>query len=166
MAMELLYRVVMFVALWLAQVLILNHIWLFNLATPLLYVYFAVTFRRNTPQWQVLLWCFALGLLVDVFSSTPGLAAGTMTLIGFLQPFLLEVFAPHDAAENLKSSASTLGWGKFSTLCGVLVLIYCLVFFALEAFNFFSWVLWLGRAVASTLLTLLLILAIESVRSR
>ena len=159
-------RLAMFVALLLAQVLVLNHVWLMNVATPLLYVYFAITFPRNTEKGEVLVWCFILGLLVDIFSNTPGLAAGSLTLIGMIQTYLVELFVPRDSAENLEVSAATLGWGKFSMLSGILILIYCLLFFILEAFNFFDWQLWLLRAVCSAVLTLLLMLAIESVRSR
>ena len=159
-------RLLMFVVLLLAQVLVLNHVWLLNVATPLLYVYFAVTFPRNTEKGEVLVWCFFLGLLIDIFSNTPGLAAGTLTLIGMTQTYLVELFIPRDSVENLEVSAATLGWGKFSMLSGILTLIYCLLFFILEAFNFFDWQLWILRAVFSTVLTLLLMLAVESVRSR
>ena len=159
-------RVVMFVVLLLAQVLVLNHMWLLNVATPLLYVYFAITFPRNTEKGEVLVWCFILGLLVDIFSNTPGLAAGSLTLIGMIQTYLVELFVPRDSAENLEVSAATLGWGKFCTLSGILTLIYCLLFFILEAFNFFDWQLWLLRAVCSAALTLGLMLAIESLRSK
>jgi rod shape-determining protein MreD len=156
----------MFVALLLAQVLVLNHVWLMNVATPLLYVYFAITFPRNTEKGEVLVWCFILGLLVDIFSNTPGLAAGSLTLIGMIQTYLVELFVPRDSAENLEVSAATLGWGKFSMLSGILILIYCLLFFILEAFNFFDWQLWLLRVVCSAALTLGLMLAIESLRSK
>ena len=159
-------RLVMFVVLLVVQVLVLNHVWLLNVATPLLYVYFAITFPRNTEKGEVLGWCFLLGLLIDIFSNTPGLAAGTLTLIGMTQTYLVELFVPRDSVENLEVSAATLGWGKFSMLSGILTLIYCLLFFILEAFNFFDWQLWILRAVFSTVLTLLLMLAIESVRSR
>ena len=159
-------RLAMFVALLLAQVLVLNHVWLMNVATPLLYVYFAITFPRNTEKGEVLVWCFILGLLVDIFSNTPGLAAGSLTLIGMIQTYLVELFVPRDSAENLEVSAATLGWGKFSMLSGILILIYCLLFFILEAFNFFDWQLWILRAVCSAVLTLLLMLAIESLRSK
>ena len=159
-------RLVMFVVLLVVQVLVLNHVWLLNVATPLLYVYFAITFPRNTEKGEVLGWCFFLGLLIDIFSNTPGLAAGTLTLIGMTQTYLVELFVPRDSVENLEVSAATLGWGKFSILSGILTLIYCLLFFILEAFNFFDWQLWILRAVFSTVLTLLLMLAIESVRSR
>jgi rod shape-determining protein MreD len=159
-------RLVMFVVLLLVQVLVLNHVWLLNVATPLLYVYFAITFPSNTERGEVLVWCFLLGLLIDIFSNTPGLAAGSLTLIGMVQTYLVEFFVPRDSVENLDVSAATLGWGKFSTLSGILTLFYCLVFFILEAFNFFYWQLWLMRTICSAALTLVLMLAIESVRSK
>ena len=159
-------RLLMFVVLLLAQVLVLNHVWLLNVATPLLYVYFAITFPRNTAKGEVLVWCFFLGLLIDIFSNTPGLAAGTLTLIGMTQTYLVELFIPRDSVEDLEVSAATLGWGKFSMLSGILILVYCLLFFILEAFNFFDWQLWILRAVCSAALTLLLMLTIESVRAR
>ena len=152
--------------LLLVQVLILNHVSLFQIAVPLLYIYFSITFRRGTPMWEILLWNFGLGLLMDIFSSTPGLAAGCMTLIGFVQPYLLEPLVPRDSAENLKTSAATLGWSKFATLAAILVSVYCLLFFGLESFSFFNWQFWLLRAVGSALITLVLIFAVESIRSK
>ena len=164
--MEHVERLVLLMVLLVVQVLILNHICLFQVAIPLLYVFFPITFRRGTPKWMILLWSFALGLLIDMFSNTPGLAAGCMTLIGFIQPYLLEPLVPRDSADNLKVSVATLGVSKFVTLCTILVALYCLLFFALESFTFFNWQLWLLRAGGSALITLVLIFAVESIRSR
>ena len=147
--METVNRITMFVVLLLVQVLILNHIHLFQIATPMLYVYFVVTFRMDTPKWVILTSSFGLGLLVDIFANTPGMAAG-----------------PRDAGDNMPSSAASLGFAKYAFLCTVLVLLYCLLFFALEAFSFFDWQMWGLRALGSALLTLVMILAIESVRSK
>ena len=108
MKIELINRLVMFVALFVAQVLILNHVHLLGVGTPLLYVYFAITFRRNFPKWLVLVSCFLLGLLIDVFSNTPGLAASTMTLVALAQTYLIELVAPRDSAEDLEASAKVL----------------------------------------------------------
>lgn len=166
MKIELINRLVMFVTLFVAQVLILNHVHLLGVGTPLLYVYFAITFRRNFPKWLVLVSCFLLGLLIDVFSNTPGLAASTMTLVALAQTYLIELVAPRDSAEDLEASSKVLGPTKFVTLSALLTLLYCLVFFALEAFNFFDVLLWLARSVISFVLTMVLILAVESVRSR
>ena len=166
MSVEFFKRLGWFVVLCLVQVLILNHIHLFNVAIPLLYVYFTITFHRGTPKWMILLWSFALGLAIDVFSNTPGLASGSLTLIAVIQPYLLELFIPRDSAENLEVSVSTLGLGKFVIFCVILLLVYCLVFFAIEAFSFYNWQYWLECAGGSLLLTLVLILAIESVRAK
>ena len=166
MKIELVNRLVMFLALFLAQVLILNHVHLFGVGTPLLYVYFAVTFRRHFPKWLILVSCFLLGLSIDIFSSTPGLASTVLTLVGLAQPYLLELLVPRDSSVDLESSVKTLGFSKFATLSGLLTLLYCLVFFALEAFNFFDILLWLARSLVSAVLTMVLLLAIESVRSK
>ena len=164
--MDTFYRIMMFVVLLLVQVLILNHIHLFQIATPLLYVYFVLTFGMDTPKWVVLTSSFGLGLLIDIFSNTAGMAAGSMTLIAMVQPYLLQFLAPRDAGDNIQASAASLGFGKFAFLCTVQVFVYCFLFFALEAFSFFDWQLWGLRALGSALLTLLMILAIESVRSK
>ena len=166
MSLELLKRLGLFFALCVVQILILNHIHLFGVAIPLLYIYFVISFHRNSPKWAILLWSFALGLAIDVFSNTPGLAAGSMTLIAAIQPYLLELFIPRDSIEELDVSAKILGWGNFITFSAVLIFIFCLAFFAVEAFTFYNWIHWLICAGSSAVLTLILILAIESVRTK
>ena len=166
MTSELISRIVTFLVFVVVQALVLNHIHLYGVATPLIYVYFVLLFRRNHPKWAILLWSFFLGLCIDVFSNTPGLASGSMTLIAVMQPYLLELFVPRDSAENLEVSISTLGISKFIIFSAVLLVVYCLVFFALEAFSFYNWQYWLACAGASSLLTFVLMMAIESVRKK
>lgn len=164
MPIDFLRRLLAFVALVVVQSLMLNRIQLFHCATPLLYVYFAITIPRGYPKWASLLWCFALGVCVDMFANTPGVAAASMTLVAALQPYLLELFLPREAEENIRSSAATLGFSKFATLSTILVLLFCLVFFSLEAFSFYDWQQWLLSVVGSALLTLILLLALETLR--
>jgi rod shape-determining protein MreD len=166
MAIDILRRLLTLVVFCLIQALVLNQIHLFDCATPLLYVYFVIMFPRNYPKWGVLLWSFAMGLCIDMFSNTPGMASASLTLIGALQPYLLELFLPRDAEENIKSSATTLGWPKFSTFTIILVFIYCLVFFSIEALSFFNWLLWLESVVGSAVLTIALILTLDSLRKK
>lgn len=164
--MEYVERLIMALVLFLIQVLIMNHIHLFQVATPLIYIFFVVTFRRNTPKWIILTSSFVLGLLVDIFSNTPGLAAGSMTFIAMIQPYLMEMFTPRDSAENLQSSTLTLGYTRFYLFCAILALPYCLIFFGLESFSFFDWQMWLLRAVSSAALTMAMMVAIESFRKK
>jgi rod shape-determining protein MreD len=152
------------VALLLAQVLVLNRIQLFHCATPLLYIYFIIIFPRRYPRWAILLWSFAMGLAVDMFNNTPGVAAASTTLIGFLQPWLIELFLPREAEDNIKSAARTLGVGHFVSLSLILTIIFCMVFFAIELFSFATWSYWLQCAGGSALLTFVLMMALESLR--
>lgn len=155
-----------FLILVLAQVFVLNHIHLFGVATPLLYIYFVLLFRRNTPQWIMLLLGFFMGLVIDTFSNTPGISAASMTLIAALQPYVLHPFIPRDSADDLQPGMDTLGFFQYVWYAAILTVIFTLSFFSLEMFSFFNILEWLKCIGGSTLLTLLMILVIEHVRSR
>nr|MBP7471834.1 rod shape-determining protein MreD [Prevotella sp.] len=160
--MDFFSRIINFVILLLVQALVLNHIHLFQVATPLLYVYMALNFQRNYPRWAILVWCFAMGLCIDIFSNTPGVAAASMTVIGFVQPYLLRLFMPRDSADDFSVSISSVGFSKYINYAAIHVFLYCLMFFTLETFNFFNWMQWLLSIISSTVLTLVLIIAIEN----
>lgn len=158
---SLLKRIGMFFVFVLAQTMVLGHIHLFDYATPLLYVYFVLSFPRNYPKWAILLWSFVLGLVVDIFSNTPGVAAASMTLIGVLQPYVFELFIARDAAESLTPSVRTIGFAKFLYYASFLVLLYCIVFFTLEFFKLHDGMEWVKCVCGSAIITLVLILTFE-----
>ena len=159
-------RLLLYAVLVLAQALVLNHIHLFGYATPLLYVYFVVSFPRNYPKWGILLWSFLLGLNVDAFSNTPGVAASAMTLIGLLQPYVLELFMQRDSEDDFQPSINSMGAGKYIYFSLLLTFIYCIVFFTVEMFTFFNWLQWILNIVASTIISLLLIVVIDNLRRK
>jgi rod shape-determining protein MreD len=164
MTIDALKRIAVFLMLCLGQVLVLNRIQLFGYATPLLYVYFILIFPRNYPKWELLLWSFCLGLVIDAFTNTPGVASTSLTFIGALQPYLLELFVPRDADEDMQPSIKSMGWQKFLTYSVLITLAFCLVFFTIEAFNLLNWLHWLKCVTGSTIITLLLIFTLETVR--
>jgi len=164
MSIEILKKIGWTVLLLIVQALVLNHIHLFNCITPLLYVYVALLFRRNYPRWAILLWCFLIGLCMDTFTNTPGVAAASMTLIGLLQPYILELFIRHDEDQETYPSMDEMGVEKFCWYALFLTFIYCICFFSLEMFTHFEWLLWLTSVGGSFMLTLILILVIENLR--
>ena len=164
MSLDTFKRLILFVVLCLAQAVVFSRIHLFHFATPLVYVYFTLILPRHTPRWAALLWSFALGLSVDMFSDTPGVAAASMTILGMVQPKLLELFLPRNADDNIRSSAKTLTWPKFASLALLLVGIYCIVFFTIETFTFADFSGWVGSVLGSTVLTLMVIFAFEMLR--
>ena len=150
-----------FLSLALVQVFVLNHITLFGVASPLLYIFFVLKMRRNYPRWAIIVESFVLGLLMDTFQNTPGVAACSMTLLGMIQPPLLDLFVTRELPEDARPSAAVLGWLKFFYYAGISTIIYCLAFFTLELFAFFNWMQWLDRVLGSAVLTLLLVMLLE-----
>lgn len=159
-------RVMSFLLLIVMQALIFGRIHLFDCATPLIYIYFVLTFNHEYPRWVVMLWSFAMGLCVDAFANTPGVATVSLTLIGFVQPYFFALFIPDDASEDFSPSVRDMGHTKFCFFAGTLLLLFCIVLFSVDAFNFFDWYRWLMCIGGSWLITFLFIITIESVRSR
>ena len=166
MNIESLREALIFVVLLLVQVLVFNHVHLFNCATPLLYIYVALLSPRNTPRWVALISCFVMGFLVDIFSNTPGVSMASLTFLGLIQPLVLKLFLQHDSADDMKPSMRTLGIGRFVYYTILMVFVYCLLFFTLETFNFFNWIQWLESIVGSSIITIILILTLANFRSR
>lgn len=166
MNISFLKRLLLFLGLLVAQVLVLNHIHLFGYAVPLLYIYFVISFQRNYPRWAILVWSFLLGLGIDVSSNTPGLAAASMTLMGLLQPYVLELFMQRDSNDDMQPAIFSFGSTRYLSYAAILTGGYCLVFFTLESFTFFNWLHWLLSFTSSTVLTLLLIMVIDNLRKQ
>lgn len=166
MTTDFLKRVLLFVVFVLAQAIVLGRIHLFHCATPLLYVYFVTMFPRSCPKWEILTWGFLLGLMVDIFSNTPGMAAASLTVIAAIQPYFFELFVPRDSAETLEPSLVNLGPTKYSYYIVALVALYCLLFYTLEMFSFYNWMEWLMCVAGSTLITLALIFTFEIAKSK
>lgn len=164
MNVDTLKKTLWLLVLVLVQVLILNHVHLFGIATPLFYVYFIILFQRNYPRWALLLWGFVMGLLIDIFSNTPGVNSASLTLMALIQPYLLHPFIPRDSAEDMQPGIRTLGTASFCYYSFLMVFIFCVVFFTLDMFSFFNILFWLECVGGSTALTYLLILVIENVR--
>ena len=166
MKIEVVRQLFTFIILCLAQVLVLNHINILGCATPLLYVYFIMMFRRGYPKWGILLWSFCLGLCVDIFSNTPGVAAASATLLGLLQPYLLNLFTQRDSADDMKPSMKELGVTRYVYYTVICVVVFHLAFFTLESFSFFNLEPWGKNIGGSSALTAVLIIVIENVRKR
>lgn len=151
-----------FVLLLLLQVLVFNHIHISGYATPLPYVYLLLILSDATPRWVYIAVGFLLGLCVDLFTNTPGMAAASLCACGLLAPVLLKVFRPKDTAdENISPSVRSMEWGGFLRYAFCLVLLHCSLFFLIEAFSVAQWRVLLANIGGSTVLTLLVIVGFE-----
>lgn len=156
-----------FILLLLLQVLVFNHIHLLGYATPMPYVFFLMLLSSSTPRWVYLVTGFLLGLIIDLFSNTPGMASASLCAVGLVAPWLLETFRPSDKeGEDFTPSSVCMKWSGFLKYASLLVLLNCIFYLLIEAFSFSAWETLLTNVGASFLLSFLVVIALELLRSR
>jgi len=84
-----------------------------------------------------------------------------MTAVGMAQPYLLNLFITREGEDAIVPSVSTMGSKQFIKYTVALVLLYCVVFFTLDILSFFNGSKWFGCVLGSTILTVILILALD-----
>lgn len=154
------------IGLVLVQVLLLNKISLFGLATPFLYIYIVLVADRNVDRNLLMLIAFIVGLVVDIFSNTPGVNAAASVFLAFVRPTLLRLFSPREEFENFEPDIHSLGFWPFTRYTIVSLLVHHAAVFLLEAFSFAHLGYLSLRILCSTLLTIMLVIAIDSIRHR
>ncbi len=156
-----LYRILRFLILLTVQVVVLNNVYLWGYATPLLIGYAVLRFRSGSSREAVLLWAFLAGLVYDIFSNTMGMCMASMTLLAMVQPPLLHLFKPRDASAEFTPSMRVMGVGLFLpyTFLGMLVL--HLSFYMLEAFTLANLQLTLMAVFGGALLSTVIVFFVE-----
>ncbi len=157
-------RSIWFVVFLLAQILLLSKIHLFHYATPFLFIYFIMQFPKSYSRIGLLLWGFFMGLFVDISNNTPGVTACALTIVAFVQPYLLEYFAPNDTYDIELPSIRTMTTQRFFRYAIAMTGLFCVLFFTFEVFNLYNFVDWLLRVILSTALTIIFILVLEKFR--
>ena len=156
-----------FFLLLVLQVLDYNHIHIMGYATPMPYIYFLLILPATTPRWLYLMSAFIMGLLIDSFTNTPGMATSVLCFCGLLIPALLNTFRPKDTEdETLLPSIRSMEWGGFLRFSFVLTLIHCSLFFLIETFTLIRWQTLLINIGGSTALTMLMIIGFELIRTK
>lgn len=163
---EFLKRLGWFTLVLALQVLVFDHVHILGRATPFVAVYFVLLFPGDSPRSAILAWSFALGLIADTFTNTPGVAAVSLTATAMLQPWLLRINSQlDDDNETPIASAKAMGWRAYIIYVSAAVVVCELLFCSLETFSFFNWAETLANAGCGSLLTVLIIAAVESVRT-
>lgn len=150
----------------LLQALILNNVHVAGYATPFLYVYLILKFESDVSRNALMLWAFFLGLTVDVFSDTPGMNAAASVLLAFVRPVILRLFMPRDAVDSIVPTVRAMGFSSFLKYMVACVLIHHALLLIIEFFSFAHIGILLLKIVASTVLTVLCIMALEGIRKK
>lgn len=154
-----------FILLILLQVLLFNNIEFSGYVNPYIYVMFILLLPIEIPSWLLLLLSFGTGLIIDFFSSSPGMHTSATVLIGFVRPYVLRLVSPRDGYES-GSDPSMVAYGLrwFATYALLMVIIHHTALFYLEVFRFADFFRTLLRVILSTLFSVGFILLIEFYR--
>ena len=160
----LLKNIIRFFLFILIQVYVLHKIPpLHRFITPYLYYLFILWLPFNMSRGALMFTSFLFGLTLDYFLNTPGLHAAPCVLIAYVRPFLINLLISQEGAEQNYASPSitSMGWAPYLTYVIVLTLLHHSYLIFLEWMQFGSFLYFLGKLIATSSISLLLILVAE-----
>ncbi len=154
-----------FILLMLLQVVLFNNIQFSGYVNPYVYIMFILLLPVEIPSWLLLLLSFGTGIIMDVFSGTPGMHSSATVLAGFVRPTILSIISPRDGYES-RSEPSMVNYGFrwFLAYAVLVVLVHHTALFYLEVFRFSDFFRTLLRVLLSSLFTVTFIVLIEFYR--
>ena len=165
MKLRYLYEIMLFVALILLQVLLLNRINLFGIATPVLYGYFLLKLPVGRNIYYVITSAFLMGLIIDIFLNTPGMNAAAITIVAAFRKNILGLFFEREGYDDFVPGINTAA-GPFVRFTVFMVLLHLTLLFFIESFTLFNLKNTLLRIVMSSVVSIPLIIALDSVMFR
>lgn len=153
------------VILILLQVLLFNNIQFSGYVNPYVYIMIILMLPALTPQWLLLVIAFFTGLVIDLFSGSPGMHASATLFAGFFRPYVLRIISPRDGYESGSDLSMTAYGARWYFIYAVIiVLIHHLTLFYIEVFRFADFFRTLLRALLSSAFTVGFILLAEYYR--
>ena len=147
----------------LTQALIFNHIVLFHVAIPVVFIYFIIRLPISLKLTWVFTLAFFTGLIMDIFSDTPGVNALACTIIAALREPIYYAYVPKDDVTcRLTPSISNIGIINYGKFLLTFIAIYCLLAFTIEYFSFADVKGIVILTSASTLFTFIILFAVDS----
>jgi cell shape-determining protein MreD len=166
---NILKNTIRFVLFLLIQIIILNEVPpLHQFITPYLYFTFLLWLPFGTNRLTLTVLGFILGYSLDIFTNTPGLHAAAATLVGYVRPTVLNLLLAQETSEevNKEPSVGTIGWGPFLIYVFLLTFIHHFYLVLLEWLQFGNFTYFIGKVIATSLMSVLLILLVELVMNR
>jgi len=116
----------------------------------------------ETPGYLLLLIAFVLGLIIDLFSNTPGMHTFATVFMAYIRPGLLRSIAPRDDYQpGTTPSLHDYGFVWYFKYSAVLILAHHTVLFFIEVFSFSHFFSTLWRIIASSLFTMIFVLVAQ-----
>ena len=155
-----------FILLIVLQIFLLDNIQFLGCITPMIYVLFILSLPVRFPRSLLLLLAFAMGLIIDIFSNTLGIHAFATVFVAFMRNPVINIFTSIDEGNNPTPSFHSFGVGAYVRYVITIVLLHHTTLFLLEAFSLMNVVFLVPKILISSAVTILLILATQSLKSR
>ncbi|MCM1291487.1 MAG: rod shape-determining protein MreD [Prevotella sp.] len=153
----------LFIIMVLVQVLVFNHVVLFHVAVPIIFIYFIIRVSMGIDTKVLLTLSFILGFIVDVFSDTLGVNTLSCTILAMLKrPIFYSYVQRDDNVKDIVPNISRLGIFDYSKYLLTMTGIYCVLSFTIEYFSFASVKDIIIATLSSTFLSFILMLGIDS----
>jgi len=125
-----------FLALMVIQVFLLDHLDLYDgMVVPYLYILFLFMLPFDIEHSFLMVIGFITGLIMDIFSNTPGMHTSACVLICFIRPYFLQWISPREGYEfGLIPRIQHMGVPWFITYIGVLILVHHTWLFFVEVY--------------------------------
>ncbi|MBX3239726.1 MAG: rod shape-determining protein MreD [Chitinophagaceae bacterium] len=153
-----------FISFILVQVFILNKIPpLHQFVTPYLYFLFILWLPFKVSRPALTFIGFIFGLSLDYFTKTPGLHAAACCLVAYIRPFVINILiSKEDSGYNYTSPApSSMGWSQYMVYVFVLSLAHNFWLVFLEWLQLRNFLYLVGKIIATTGVSFLLIMITE-----
>ena len=152
-----------FLAFAFIQVLILKDINIggqsFNYIHLIIYPLFLILLPFRTPHTVLILLGFLIGIFVDSFYDTFGVHASASVFLGFVRPYVLQLFAPKGGYNlNYSPTKKRYGINWFLTYCSTMLFLHLFFYFSVDAFTFYYIDKIFLRTVSTFIISMLIIL--------
>lgn len=154
----------LWLVLILAQVLICNHILLFGVAMPAIFLLIILRLPISMSLSLALTISFLTGATVDLFSDSAGVNAMSCCVVAMLRRPIFYLFMNHDEeSETITPSVGSMGVWKYIRYEVTSVLLFFIISMSIVFFNYVHISDLAIRILSSTILTSLIILGIDSI---
>lgn len=146
------------------QVLLLDNLHWLGLVHPFVYIWAIMLLPMELPRWMQMVLGAAIGMLMDLFTHTPGVHMAACVMIAYLRPLVLSRYVQD--VERMKGAVSIkgIGIGTYIELLSILIIVHHSMVFLLEAFTFDHFGYTLLQILLSGVLSFAMIMMLEYVR--
>jgi rod shape-determining protein MreD len=157
--------VLQFSVLILLQVLVVDQISLGDASQfiiPSVYFLFVLMLPLTISNGLLMFLAFSIGMMVDIFKSTPGMNASAMVVLAYSRPYLLKLIEPREGFDVLKSpSVYSMRKNVYLLYASLAALVFHLWYFMVEVMRFSDFHVILLKTLCSSIISVLLIILIQ-----